>query len=101
MKIILQLLQTNNTAVVYECAGALVSLSSAPTAIRAASNCYCQLLQSQSDNNVKLIVLDRLMELKNHHRDVCTPHCSQRPRQTPCPAPDARTTPSSVWLPSI
>eukprot|EP00976_Prorocentrum_cordatum_P000368 7297-Prorocentrum_minimum.AAC.5 len=70
MKIILQLLQTNNTAVVYECAGALVSLSSAPTAIRAASNCYCQLLQSQSDNNVKLIVLDRLLELKNNHREV-------------------------------
>jgi len=70
MKIILQLLGTNNTAVVYECAGALVSLSSAPTAIRAASNCYCQLLQSQSDNNVKLIVLDRLMELKNIHREV-------------------------------
>jgi coatomer subunit beta len=70
MKIILQLLQTNNTAVVYECAGALVSLSSAPTAIRAASNCYCQLLQSQSDNNVKLIVLDRLLELKTNHREV-------------------------------
>ena len=70
MKIILQLLATNNTAVVYECAGALVSLSSAPTAIRAASNCYCQLLQSQSDNNVKLIVLDRLSELKNNHREV-------------------------------
>lgn len=70
MKIILQLLQTNNTAVVYECAGTLVSLSSAPTAIRAAANCYCQLLQSQSDNNVKLIVLDRLMELKNTQREV-------------------------------
>jgi len=70
MKIILQLLETNNTAVVYECAGALVSMSSAPTAIRAAANCYCQLLQSQSDNNVKLIVLDRLMELKTNHREV-------------------------------
>ena len=32
----------------------------APTAIRAAANCFCQLLVSQSDNNVKLIVLDRL-----------------------------------------
>jgi len=70
MKIILQLLQTNNTAVTYECAGTLVSLSSAPTAIRAAANCYCQLIQSQSDNNVKLIVLDRIMELKTHHREV-------------------------------
>ena len=32
---------------------------------RAAANCYCQLLASQSDNNVKLIVLDRLQ--------VCAP----------------------------
>ena len=60
MKIILALLQSNTTAVVYECAVTLVSLSQAPTAIRAAANCYCQLLVSQSDNNVKLIVLDRL-----------------------------------------
>ena len=60
IKIILALLQSTSTAVVYECAVTLVSLSQAPTAIRAAANCYCQLLVSQSDNNVKLIVLDRL-----------------------------------------
>ena len=60
IKIILALLQSPSTAVVYECAVTLVSLSQAPTAIRAAANCYCQLLASQSDNNVKLIVLDRL-----------------------------------------
>ncbi|KAF5727783.1 hypothetical protein HS088_TW22G01480 [Tripterygium wilfordii] len=47
-----------------------LSLSSAPTAIRAAANTYCQLLLSQSDNNVKLIVLDRLNELKSSHRDI-------------------------------
>ena len=41
-----------------------------PTAIKAAANCYCQLLVSQSDNNVKLIVLDRLAELKQNHRYV-------------------------------
>ena len=43
-----------------QCAVTLVSLSNAPTAIAAAANCYCQMLVSQSDNNVKLIVLDRL-----------------------------------------
>lgn len=59
IKIILALLQSSSTAVVYECAGTLVALSQAPTAIRAAANCYCQLLVSQSDNNVKLIVLVR------------------------------------------
>eukprot|EP00270_Netrium_digitus_P008466 TRINITY_DN2533_c0_g1_i1.p1 TRINITY_DN2533_c0_g1~~TRINITY_DN2533_c0_g1_i1.p1 ORF type:complete len:952 (-),score=238.19 TRINITY_DN2533_c0_g1_i1:259-3114(-) len=70
IKIIISLLASPSTAVVYECAVTLTSLSSAPTAIRAAANCYCQLLLSQSDNNVKLIVLDRLQELKTNHRDV-------------------------------
>lgn len=70
IKIIISLLNAPSTAVIYECAGTLVSLSSAPTAIRAAANTYCQLLLSQSDNNVKLIVLDRLNELKSSHRDV-------------------------------
>ncbi|KAG2721018.1 hypothetical protein I3760_02G061300 [Carya illinoinensis] len=70
IKIIISLLNVPSTAVIYECAGTLVSLSSAPTAIRAAANTYCQLLLSQSDNNVKLIVLDRLNELKSSHRDI-------------------------------
>lgn len=70
IKIILALLQSVHTSVVYECAVTLTTLSQAPTAIRAAANCYCQLLMSQSDNNVKLIVLDRLQELKDKHKDV-------------------------------
>ncbi|XP_009781478.1 coatomer subunit beta-1 [Nicotiana sylvestris] len=70
IKIIISLLTAPSAAVTYECAGTLVSLSSAPTAIRAAANTYCQLLQSQSDNNVKLIVLDRLNELKSSHKDI-------------------------------
>jgi len=98
IKIILSLLQSNSTAVVYECAVTLVSLSQAPSAIRAAANCFCQLLVSQSDNNVKLIVLDRLHELKNKHREVMQVRRTRRgpaivPLPSPCPA--ART-PSST-----
>jgi len=70
IKIIISLLTAPSTAVIYECAGTLVSLSSAPTAIRAAADTYCKLLQSQSDNNVKLIVLDRLLELKSSHKEI-------------------------------
>ncbi|CAN1843770.1 Coatomer subunit beta-1 [Linum perenne] len=70
IKIIISLLNAPSSAVVYECAGTLVSLSSAPTAIKAAANTYGQLLLSQSDNNVKLIVLDRLQELKSSHREI-------------------------------
>ncbi|KAL1532858.1 coatomer subunit beta-1-like [Salvia divinorum] len=70
IKIIISLLNAPSAAVVYECAGTLVSLSSAPTAIKAAANTYCQLLLSQSDNNVKLILLDRLNELKSSHHEL-------------------------------
>ncbi|XP_058113643.1 coatomer subunit beta-1-like [Magnolia sinica] len=70
IKIIISLLEAPSMAVSYECAGTLVSLSSAPSAIRAAADKYCKLLVSQSDNNVKLIVLDRLSELKSSYRDV-------------------------------
>ena len=70
IKVIISLLASNSTAVVYECASSLVALSNAPTAIRAAAGCYTQLLVQHSDNNVKLIVLDRLAELKVSHREV-------------------------------
>ncbi|CAK7354178.1 unnamed protein product [Dovyalis caffra] len=65
-----ELLQMVVLELIRKCAGTLVSLSSAPTAIRAAASTYCQLLISQSDNNVKLIVLDRLNELKSSHREI-------------------------------
>ena len=83
IKIILALLQSTSTAVVYECAVTLVSLSQAPTAIRAAANCYCQLLVSQSDNNVKLIVLERCVSgardcLRLPHRFGSLRRCWQR-----------------------
>ncbi|XP_057788827.1 coatomer subunit beta-1-like [Salvia miltiorrhiza] len=70
IKIIISLLNAPSAAVVYESAGTLVSLSSAPTAIKAAANTYCQLLVSQSDYNFKLILLDRLNELKSSHREI-------------------------------
>lgn len=49
----------------YEAAGTLVTLSSAPTAIKAAASCYIELVVKESDNNVKLIVLDRLIAMKD------------------------------------
>ncbi|RHN49239.1 putative coatomer beta subunit (COPB1) protein [Medicago truncatula] len=67
--IVKYLLSASSNAVVYECAGALVSLT-APTAIEAAASAYCKLLISHSDNNVKLIVLDRLNELKRYNREI-------------------------------
>ncbi|KAF4529371.1 hypothetical protein B566_EDAN017639 [Ephemera danica] len=54
IRCIYNLLNSQSLAVRYEAAGTLVTLSSAPTAIK------------ESDNNVKLIVLDRLIALKEH-----------------------------------
>jgi coatomer subunit beta len=72
VRVIFQLLGSESAAVSYEAAWTLVSLSAAPTAVRAAATTYSTLLQSQSDNNVKLIVLDRLQEIKSKHTKVLT-----------------------------
>lgn len=66
IRCIYNLLNSSSNAVRYEAAGTLVTLSSAPTAIKAAVGCYIDLIISESDNNVKLIVLDRLVALKEN-----------------------------------
>ena len=48
----------------------LIALSSSNTAIKAAASSYTQLLSSCSDNNIKLIVLERLQDLKKQHPKV-------------------------------
>ena len=47
-----------------------MSLSTAPTAVRACAQAFATLLNTTTDNNVKLIVLDRLAELKKYHAKV-------------------------------
>lgn len=64
IRCIYNLLNSSSNAVRYEAAGTLTTLSSAPTAIRAAASCYIELIVKESDNNVKLIVLDRLIAMK-------------------------------------
>lgn len=66
IRCIYNLLNSSSPAVRYEAAGTLVTLSSAPTAVKAAASCYIELIIKESDNNVKLIVLDRLIALKEH-----------------------------------
>ena len=66
IRCIYNLLNSTSPAVRYEAAGTLVTLSSTPTAIKAAAQCYIELIVKESDNNVKLIVLDRLATLKSN-----------------------------------
>lgn len=58
------LLSAASPAVRYEAAGTLLTLSTAPAAIKAAAACYIELIVKESDNNVKLIVLSRLQSLR-------------------------------------
>lgn len=62
---IYQLLSATSMAVRYEATKTLVSLTSAPTAIKAAVKCYLDLVYRESDNNIKLVVLDEVDMLKN------------------------------------
>jgi len=64
------MLQSDSAAVSYEAAWTLASLSAAPTAVRATASTYATLLNSQSDNNLKLIILERLLELRKTHIKV-------------------------------
>ncbi|KAK6637472.1 Coatomer subunit beta [Polyplax serrata] len=66
IRCIYNLLNSSSQAVRYEAAGTLITLSNAPTAIKAAASCYIEIIIKESDNNVKLIVLDRLISLKDH-----------------------------------
>ncbi|TVU27658.1 hypothetical protein EJB05_19154, partial [Eragrostis curvula] len=64
---------TTSDAVLYECADALLWISSGPTAVRAAANAFCKLLKSsalRNDNSVRLIVQDRLHRLCISHSDA-------------------------------
>lgn len=72
MRIIFTLLSssTKSYAVQYESAISLLSLSRAPSAVKAASHALIGLLQNCSDNNVKLIVLEKLHDVKSKHPKI-------------------------------
>ncbi|KXS20068.1 Coatomer, beta subunit [Gonapodya prolifera JEL478] len=67
---ILNLLTAQSAAVKYEAAGTLVTLTSHASAVKAAASCYIDLALREADNNVKLIVLDRISELRQRYDNV-------------------------------
>eukprot|EP00536_Pseudo-nitzschia_multiseries_P005570 jgi/Psemu1/254613/estExt_Genewise1Plus.C_1050036 len=70
VRVLFQMLSSNSAAVSYEAAWTLVSLSNAPTAVRAAAVTYTNLLNGQNDHNIQLIVLDRLEALQIKHGKI-------------------------------
>ncbi|KAF9817775.1 hypothetical protein IEO21_03234 [Rhodonia placenta] len=71
--LISELLNASSHAVKYEAATTLTNLTQNPAAIKAAAHCYIQLVLKESDNNAKLIVLDRLDTLRAKHGHVLDP----------------------------
>ncbi|OBZ68501.1 Coatomer subunit beta [Grifola frondosa] len=68
--LISELLNVSSHAVKYEAATTLTSLTQNPAAVKAAASCYINLVMKESDNNAKLIVLDRLDSLRSRHGHV-------------------------------
>lgn len=67
IRIVFSLLDVPSSAVSYEAASTLVSLSASPAAIRAAAGAYMKIINKEADNNVKLIVLERLAAMRKRH----------------------------------
>jgi vesicle coat complex subunit len=70
IRVIFELLNASSHAVKYEAATTLTTLTQNPAAVKAAASCFISLVVKESDNNVKLIVLDRLEALRASHGGV-------------------------------
>ncbi|KAF8635297.1 hypothetical protein AX15_000475 [Amanita polypyramis BW_CC] len=70
IRCIFELLNASSHAVKYEAATTLTALTQNPAAIKAAAACLINLVVKESDNNVKLIVLDRIETLRSRHGQV-------------------------------
>ncbi|KJA28298.1 hypothetical protein HYPSUDRAFT_61930 [Hypholoma sublateritium FD-334 SS-4] len=70
IRCIFELLNATSHAVKYEAATTLTTLTQNPAAVKAAASSFITLVIKESDNNVKLIVLDRLDNLRAKHGHV-------------------------------
>ena len=70
MRLIFDLLEAGATTVVYEAASSLTSMTSNPVAVKAAASKFIELSIKEADNNVKLIVLDRVDQLRKRNEGV-------------------------------
>mmetsp|Transcript_198 Transcript_198/g.520 ORF Transcript_198/g.520 Transcript_198/m.520 type:complete len:948 (-) Transcript_198:1112-3955(-) len=70
MRVIFSLMASKSASVLFQCASSLLGLSTSPTAIRESAGTFVKLLSSHGDNNVRLIVLDRLEDIKKRYPDI-------------------------------
>jgi coatomer subunit beta len=70
LRLIFDLLEAKTSTVVYEAASSLCTLTSNPVAIKAAAAKFIELAVNEPDNNVKLIVLERVAALRRKNDSV-------------------------------
>lgn len=70
LRLIFDLLEANTSTVIYEAATSLTALTSNPVAVKAAAGKLIELSIKEADNNVKLIVLDRVDQLRRRNEGV-------------------------------
>ncbi|KAL8873671.1 MAG: hypothetical protein Q9174_000901 [Haloplaca sp. 1 TL-2023] len=70
LRLIFDLLEAGASTVVYEAASSLTSLTNNPVAVKAAASKFIELSIKEADNNVKLIVLDRVDQLRKRNEGV-------------------------------
>ncbi|KUJ07994.1 Coatomer, beta subunit [Mollisia scopiformis] len=70
LRLIFDLLEAGATTVVYEAASSLTALTNNPVAVKAAASKFIELSIKEADNNVKLIVLDRVDALRQKNEGV-------------------------------
>ncbi|KAF2255801.1 coatomer subunit beta [Trematosphaeria pertusa] len=70
LRLIFDLLESSVSTVIYEAAHALTTLTSNPVAVKAAAGKFVELAIKEPDNNVKLIVLERVDQLREKNEGV-------------------------------
>lgn len=70
LRLIFDLLEASHPTVVYEAASSLTALTTNPVAVRAAAGKFIELATREADNNVKLICLERVDQLRQRNEGV-------------------------------
>lgn len=70
LRLIFDLLEAKESTVVYEAASSLTALTNNPVAVKAAAAKFIELSIKESDNNVKLIVLEKVNQLRQTNEGI-------------------------------
>jgi coatomer subunit beta len=70
LKMLCDLSAHKSHSVIFEIGNSLLTLSSNPNIVRNAVNILCSLLSEQKDNNTLIIILKKLIEIKNKYKGI-------------------------------